>query len=307
MQFSFEPNGRFRRDEPLARHSSFKIGGKAQYFAEPLTRSDLSFLIDFAETQGMPWILIGNASNILFSDEGFDGLVISLKKFESQRVRIDGPLVRASAGVGLIQLAYSLAEHSLSGVEFVSTIPGTVGGGLVMNAGYSRKSGQINQLSDWVREVTVLGPDGMPLVLNRDEIDFNYRSSSLAGQIVIEAVFNLKPAPREEILRELKANTEYRSSVHPLNLPSAGSVFKNPKNSGFTAGQMIDRAGLRGRRIGGAEISEKHGNFIVNIGQARAKDVLELIEIAKVSVRKKFGVDLELEVKYISSEAPLSV
>ena len=307
MQFSFEPNGRFRREESLARHSSFKIGGKAQYFAEPPARSDLSFLIDFAETQGMPWILIGNASNILFSDEGFDGLVISLKKFESHRVKIDGSLVRVSAGVGLIPLARTLAEHSLSGLEFVSTIPGTVGGGLVMNAGYSRKRGVTNQLSDWVLEVTVLGPDGMPLVLKRDEIDFNYRSSSLAGQIVIEGVFNLKPASREEALLELKANIDYRSSVQPLTLPSAGSVFKNPKNAEFTAGQMIDRAGLRGHRIGDAQISEKHGNFIVNLGQARAFDVLNLIEIAKASVRKKFGVDLELEVKYISSEAPLSV
>lgn len=307
MQFSFEPNGRFRREEPLARHSSFKIGGKAQYFAEPPARSDLSFLIDFAERQGMPWILIGNASNILFSDDGFEGLVISLKKFESHRVKIEGQMVRVSAGVGLVPLANTLAEQGLSGLEFVSTIPGTVGGGLVMNAGYSRKSGKTNQLSDWVREVTVLGRDGMPLVLKRDEIDFHYRSSSLAGQIVIEAVFDLQPSSREEVFRELRANNVYRSSVQPLDVPSAGSVFKNPKNAEYTAGQMIDLAGLRGYRIGGAQISEKHGNFIVNIGQARAQDVLNLIEIAKASVRKKFKVELELEVKYVSSEAPLSV
>lgn len=307
MQFSFEPNGRFRREEPLARHSSFKIGGRAQYFAEPPVRSELSFLIECAEKQGIPWILIGNASNILFSDEGFEGLVISLKKFESHRVKIDGQLARVSAGVGLVPLARTLAEHSLGGLEFVSTIPGTLGGGLVMNAGYSRKSGKTNQLSDWVREVTVLDRDGMPLVLKRDEIEFGYRSSSLAGQIVIEAVLELQPSSREEALRELKANIDYRSSVQPLALPSAGSVFKNPKDAEFTAGQMIDRAGLRGYRIGDAQISEKHGNFIVNLGQARAHDVLNLIEIAKASVRKKFQVELELEVKYISSEAPLSV
>lgn len=307
MQFSFEPNGKFRRQEPLARHSSFRIGGKAQYFAEPLTRSDLSFLISEVEAQGMPWLLIGNASNILFSDEGFDGLVISLKKYELHRVRIDGPLVRASAGVGLIQLAHTLADHSLGGLEFISTIPGTVGGALVMNAGYSRHPGKSNQIADWIEEVVVLGPDGMPQTLKPEDIDFQYRMSSLAGQIVVEATFRLRPMPREEVLRELKANIEYRSSVQPLNYPSAGSVFKNPKNIEFTAGQLIDRSGLRGCRIGDAQISEKHGNFIINLGQARARDVLELIDLAKDKVREKFDVELELEVKYISSEAPLSV
>ncbi len=307
MPFLFEPNGKFRQQEPLARHSSFRIGGKAQYFAEPLTRSDLSFLISEVEAQGMPWILIGNASNILFSDEGFDGLVISLKKLELHRIKIDGPLVKASAGVGLIQLAHTLAEHSLGGMEFVSTIPGTVGGGLVMNAGYSRHPGKTNQISDWIEEVVILGPDGMPQALKPEDIDFQYRSSSLAGQVVVEATFRLRSVPREEALRELKANIDYRTGVQPLNYPSAGSVFKNPKNIEFTAGQLIDRCGLRGCRVGDAQISEKHGNFIVNLGQARARDVLELIEIAKDRVKEKFGTELELEVKYISSEAPLSV
>lgn len=307
MQFLFEPNGKFRHQEPLARHSSFRIGGKAQYFAEPLTRSDLSLLIEWARVEGMPWILIGNASNILFSDEGFDGLVISLKKLELHRVRIDGPLVRASAGVGLIQLAHTLAEHSLGGLEFTSTIPGTVGGALVMNAGYSRHFGKTNQISDWVEEVVVLGPDGMPHALRPEDIDFQYRSSSLAGQVVVEATFRLRRMPREEVLRELKANIDYRSGVQPLNYPSAGSVFKNPKNFEFTAGKMIELAGLRGLRIGDAQISEKHGNFIVNLSQAKAWEVMELIEIAKDRVKEKFGVQLELEVKYISNEAPLSV
>ncbi len=306
MNFPSEICGKIRRDEPLAQHSSFKIGGKAFYFAEPETCEDLSCLMDFAEKESLSWILIGNASNILFSDDGFDGLVISLKKFELNRLTVEGPYVHVSAGMGLIPLTYYLADHALGGLEFVSTIPGTVGGALVMNAGYSRYAGKLNQVADWVQEVKILDRSGNLKHLKRGEIDFGYRTSNLEGQIVVEATFKLQLASREEVWKEIKANLAYREGVQPLRYPSAGSVFKNPKGVEWTAGKLIDHAGLRGFRIGDAQISEKHSNFIVNLGKAKAREVLNLIALAQDKVKQRFGVGLELEVKYISSALALS-
>lgn len=306
MDFSFGWNEKIRRDELLANHSSFKIGGRALYFAEPQTREDLSYLIHFSEKESLPWILIGNASNILFSDQGFQGLVISLKKFELNQLMIEGPYLRVSAGVSLIPLAYYLAAHSLGGLEFVSTIPGTVGGALVMNAGYSRHSGKLNQIADWVEEVVTLDTDGSFKCQKKEDVSFGYRSSSLMGRVVVEATFKLQPAPREEVWRELRANLAYREGVQPLRYPSAGSVFKNPQSVETTAGKLIDHAGLRGFRIGDAQISEKHGNFIINLGRAKAREVLDLIALAQAKVKEKFGIGLELEVKCVPSEMALS-
>lgn len=300
MLFDFREN--IRKNEPLAGHSTFRIGGTAAFYAEPETREHLYEAIQFARKKSLPWLLIGNASNILFSDEPFDGLVISLKKFETDRFSVENkPYVQTSAGIGLPTLASWLAMQGLSGLEFVSTIPGTVGGALAMNAGYTRVQ-RLNAIGDWVHEVTVMDLKGGVRVLRRDQIDFGYRSSSLKGQIVLDATFKLNSARPEDIFREIQANQTHRQNIQPLELPSAGSVFKNPSGSA-SAGQLIDRAGLKGLQIGDAEISRKHGNFIVNRGRARAGEVLDLVRIARDKVGDLFGVLLELEIKYISNRS----
>lgn len=291
-----------RLHEPLSRHSTFEIGGPALYFAEPRNLGDLREVLHQAQSRGEPWMVIGKASNILFSDEGFQGWVLTLRAFEPDQVIIEKPYVRVSAGVGLMDVSYRSADHGLSGLEFLSTIPGTVGGGLAMNAGYSRHEGRLNQMADWVDEVQVLRRDGFVARLKRNDIHFHYRASSLIDSIVLEATFKLEPRPCEEVWQEMKANLEYRRRVQPLRYPSAGSVFKNPPGISLTAGKLIALSGCLGLRAGDAQISEKHGNFIVNVGQARARDVLELIEISRARVKQTFGVELELEVKYISSE-----
>ena len=308
MLFPFGFDGQIRQHESLARHSSFKIGGETLYFAEPLTQEDLVSHLEFVDREDMPCLLIGNASNILFADEDFEGLVIALNKFELNRLHLEDQYVTVSAGMGLIWLAHILADHSLGGMEFMSTIPGTVGGALVMNAGVSPYAGKLHQMADWVVEIKTLGRDGFVKTLKREDIAFQYRSSNLEGQVILEATFKLEFCPCEDTKRELRANLQYRESVQELRYPSAGSIFKNPKGVEMTAGKLIDLVGLRGLRIGGAQISEKHGNFIVNLGNAKAGEVLELIAVAKEKVKEKFGVDLELEVKYISGEMmPLSI
>lgn len=289
-----------RENEPLSLHTTFKIGGPARYFSLPKNRAELAHVLKWAAREGLPWMLLGNGSNMLFPDKGYAGVIISLKEFAADFLQVEGTRVRVSAGMGLIRLANLLAENNLSGMEFISTIPGTVGGGLAMNAGYSRAAGKKNELSDFLISAEVLNADGSFTVIEKKDMIFSYRKSSLAGKTIIEAVFELESRPKEEILNEIRANSEYRRSVQDLKSPSAGSVFKNPEKGGMSAGKLIDAAGLRGQRSGGAEISEKHANFIVNRGQATAEDVIALIRLAQKTVKEKFNVDLELEIKVIT-------
>jgi len=307
MNIPPEWDGLISEQEPLSRHSTFKIGGPALFFSQPKTCSELEKLLRYSRQEGIPWLLIGNGSNILFSDQPFEGLVISLAGYEPDLFEVSGTRVRVSAGMSLPRLAQLLARHSLGGMEFIGTIPGTVGGALAMNAGYSRKADRPNQIGDFVKCVKLLSPYGGFEELDRSSIRFGYRSSSLGGKIILEACFELFLRPADEILKELKEDQEYRAGTQDLQHPSAGSVFKNPSGGELSAGKMIDRTGLRGFRIGNAQISEKHANFIVNLGGANAAEVLSLVSIARETVKRKFGVELELEIKYISNEAPVQV
>lgn len=296
------PNGfgtAIQHSVPLCRFSTLQIGGPAAYFAEPDTRDTLLPLIEFQKQENLPLLVIGRGSNILFSDEGFPGLVISLRKFELERIQLhpDG-LVKVSAGMSLFRLSALCQEQGMSGLEFICHIPGTVGGACAMNAGFGRAGSNYQEIKDVLQSVTVLDLSAGKLrVINRSEINFQYRKSSLDREIVLDATFQLKPATREAVRDEVKANFSYRNSVQDLRYPSAGSVFKNPKKPAESAGKLIDRAGLRGTRIGGAMISEKHGNFILNVGNAKAADVLQLIDVAKTRVLEQFGIELEPEVK----------
>ena len=246
-------------------------------------------------------MVVGRGSNVLFPDNGFPGLVISLQKFETDKVYFghDGK-VKASAGVSLFRLSALCQERGVSGLEFVCHIPGTVGGAVWMNAGFGRPDRPYREIKDVLESITTLGPDGKLHIFARGDIEFGYRQSNLNDYLVLDATFCVSPSTTEKVRADVKANFTYRNTVQDLRYPSVGSVFKNPKKQmSLSSGKLIEKVGLKGFRIGGAMISEKHGNFILNVGQAKAADVLGLIGLAQARVRESFGVDLEPEVKII--------
>ncbi|MBL7073893.1 UDP-N-acetylmuramate dehydrogenase [candidate division KSB1 bacterium] len=279
-------------DEPLADHTSYGIGGKADLYLVPEDETDLENLFRFVHGRKIPWFVIGNGTNLLVSDRGFRGFVVDLKK-GWDRIVVEGQGVRVGAGVGLEKLTSFCARKNLKGLEFLAGIPGTVGGAIIMNAG---AFGQ--EISHKLRTVTAMVPDGRIEVLKKDEIGFGYRQSgTLRKNIMLEACFGLEPGEKELINQRMRQLLKERRQRQPLSLPSAGSVFKSPIDR--PAGQLIEEAGLKGIRIGDAMVSKKHANFIVNLARARAEDVLALIEEVKGRVKNRFGVELELEIKLI--------
>ncbi|MBI2167095.1 MAG: UDP-N-acetylmuramate dehydrogenase [Candidatus Omnitrophica bacterium] len=294
-----------RFDVSLARYSTFQIGGPARYFAEPTTSEELELLLQFARQEKIPFLAIGKGSNLLFPDEGFPGLVATLIHFEPERIVFDKTnyTVTVSSGIHLYRLALAARDQGFGGLEFLSHIPGTVGGALVMNAGFSRFPGRKMEIGDFVQEVSALTPAGEAVRLGRESLEFSYRKSNLEGLVLLGAQLKLFPRDREEIQKEIQANFSYRNKVQDVRYPSVGSVFKNPPGDSGSAGQLIDRAGLKGKRIGGAMISPRHANFIVNVGGARATDVLRLIELVQEKVSELFGVRLEPEVRLLRNWA----
>lgn len=292
-----------RSDVSLSRYSTFQIGGPACFFSEPSTVDELQGLLDFARAEELPFLVIGKGSNVLFPDEGFQGLVVTLIHLEPHSLVFDQAKesVTASAGVNLYRLALAARDAGLGGVEFLSHIPGTLGGALVMNAGFSRFPGRKMEIGDLVEEVTVLGPEGELRRLSREELRFAYRKTNLEGLIVVEARLKLSRAKPEAIQAEIRASFEYRNRVQDLRYPSAGSVFKNAEGKQDSSGQLIEKVGLKGKRIGGAMISDRHANFMVNVGGARASDILELISLAQKKVFETFEVRLEPEIRIIKS------
>jgi len=289
------------RDEPMKKHTTFRIGGPADYYAEP-DMSRISKLIEIAKACDMPVTVIGNGSNLLVGDKGIRGLVIGIGKGMSE-IEVTEAVAQdftaqdnchiITAGAGAI-LAAVAAEASLSGLEFASGIPGSVGGAVVMNAGAYG-----GEIKDVLIDATVLTADGELKTVTRDELDLSYRHSIVPekGYIVLSARFRLTPKPKDEIksyMAELRAK---RVEKQPLEYPSAGSTFKRPE--GYFAGKLIMDAGLRGYSVGDAQVSQKHCGFVVNKGEAAAADVLTLIKDVQETVLKQFGVKLEPEVKMI--------
>lgn len=292
------------QDEPMKKHTTFRIGGPADYYAEPDV-SQISKLIEIAKACDMPVTVIGNGSNLLVGDKGIRGLVIGIGKGLSEidvteavaqqsTVQGNGHVITAGAGAILAAVAAKAAEASLSGLEFASGIPGSVGGAVVMNAGAYG-----GEIKDVLIDATVLTAEGELKTVTRDELDLSYRHSIVPekGYIVLSARFMLTPKPQDEIkayMAELRAK---RVEKQPLEYPSAGSTFKRPE--GYFAGKLIMDAGLRGYSVGDAQVSGKHCGFVVNKGEATAADVLTLIKDVQETVLKQFGVKLEPEVKMI--------
>lgn len=284
-------SGPVKCHEPLSRHTSFRIGGPADLYLQPRTTAELISTLTLLREKGIPYFLLGSGTNVLVTDSGFRGAVISLDGDFAQ-FTYESTIVTSGAAVPLARLAGDACDRSLSGLEFATGIPGSVGGALFMNAGaHGRATGDI------LLDAEILDHTLSLHTFRAEELQLSYRASGIAtGAIVCFARFSLSPGKREDIQRKRQEFFDFRRSRQPRQ-PNAGSIFKNPPQD--AAGRLIDAAGLRGHRSGGAKISELHANFIVNCGNATATDVLTLIELAKEIVHKKFGISLALEIQVL--------
>jgi len=285
-----------QRDISLAQYTTFKIGGPARYFFAAKTKKDIIKAVGFAQSKKLPYFILGGGSNLLVSDKGFKGLVI---KINNKQIKADGNNIFAQAGVSLSDLIKLSLEKSLTGLEWAAGIPGTIGGAIYGNAGSQRGGPSI---SDIVEEVILLNPDGQLMTVDKKWFKFDYRQSRLKNipegerPVILSAVLRLRKGNAQEIRRTIKERLVIRKKHIPEE-PSAGCIFKNPPNQ--SARQLIEQAGLKEKRIGQARISEKQANFIINLGGARAKDVLRLIELIKKTIREKFKIELEEEIQYL--------
>jgi len=280
-------------NELLKNHISFKVGGKADYLIEPSNIEMLIEVINFLKNNKLNYFIMGNGSNLLAKDEGYRGIIVKISS-KLNNVKIIDNIVEAESGVLLSTLSKLIAENSLEGFEFASGIPGTLGGGIFMNAG-----AYDGEIKDVIEEVTIIDENGNLQVLNKNELELSYRSSIFQKKdyVILKAKLKFKIGDESEIKSKINELTKKRVSKQPLNLPSAGSTFKRP--DGYYAAKLIDDAGLRGMRYKDAMVSEKHCGFIVNVGEANADDILTLIDIVKKTVNDKFSVMLEREVRII--------
>jgi len=285
-----------RIDEPMCNHTSFRIGGPADIMVWPTSIGEVQQVLRFIRGRRVPVYVMGNGSNLLVRDGGYRGVIIKLAENFSQ-ITVEGTKLRAQVGASLAKLAGRACLAGLGGLEFASGIPGTLGGAIAMNAGAYG-----GEMADVLREVTCCDFDGNLYRFSRDELELGYRTSRVRreGYIALEALLELIPEKPTVIRAKMKELNRRRREKQPLHLPSAGSTFKRPP--GHYAGKLIDDAGLRGYTHGRAQVSEQHCGFVVNLGGATAKEVLELIEIVRQRVWEKFRVGLELEVQVIGED-----
>ena len=278
-------------DEPMSRHTTFRVGGPADFFVTPKAKEEVRDVIRICKEAGMPYYIIGNGSNLLVSDAGYRGVIVQIYK-EMNEVKVEGDLVKAQAGALLSGIAAKALGAELSGFEFASGIPGTIGGACVMNAGAYG-----GEMKDVLESVTVLTGEGKII-----ELELGYRTSVIAkkGYIVLGAVLKLERGDGEKIKTYMDELKEKRVTKQPLEYPSAGSTFKRPE--GYFAGKLIEDAGLRGFQVGGAQVSEKHCGFVINRDHATAADIMELMRQVQIRVKENSGVDLEPEVKRLGDE-----
>ncbi len=281
-------------DEPLKNHTTFKIGGPARYFVEAANKKEIQNLWNFTHNEGLPLFVLGRGSNILVSDRGFDGVVVCLTGEFKDFIFQSEKLV-AGCGVSLAKIVNECVQRSLSGIEYLAGIPGTLGGAIVGNAGSSDV-----WIEDIINSVKAIDENGQIVEILKKDILFRYRGTDLGKKVLLESALNLKKSTKNDIVKKIKENTDRRFESQPIESWNAGSIFKNPK--GDYAGRLIEQAGLKGLKFGGAQVSEKHANFIINSGDAKSSDVLELIKVVRHNVKEKFGLDLELEIKLIGEK-----
>ncbi|SDH91045.1 UDP-N-acetylmuramate dehydrogenase [Alteribacillus bidgolensis] len=283
--------------EPLSKHTTWKIGGPADIFIEPDGIDGLVKTMEIINKNNLPWRAIGRGSNLLVDDDGVEGAVIKLGQNISH-LEIEGETLRVGGGYSFIKLATIISKEGLSGLEFAGGIPGTVGGAVFMNAGAHG-----SDMSNILIEARVLFPDGRLEWVNNEDMNFSYRTSRLQKEkgICVEAKLQMKQGDKKSIVEEMQGHKSYRRETQPWNYPCAGSVFRNPLPD--HAGALIEKAGLKGYQVGGAQISELHGNFIVNVNEAKAADVLAIIKHVQDTIRDRYQVDMNTEVELVKRQA----
>jgi UDP-N-acetylmuramate dehydrogenase len=286
-------NGKIVFNEPMKNHTSLLIGGPAKIMVFPRNEDDLKCLLHFANKNGIQFVVVGNGTKLLVGDKGIDGIVVKMCGCFDD-VQVKGATMTAGAGCLLPRVSKLAADQGLSGLEFAIGIPGTVGGGVFMNAGAHGSS-----ISEILASVTAMGSDGKIYDFSREEVDYGFRRSSFQNSdlVILRANLNLKKSNPEVIKEKMQQYAQWRKTNQPLEWPNAGCVFKNP--SDMSAGKLIDMAGLKGMRIGDARISEKHANFILNTGNATASDVLTLMSIIEEKIRQNSGIKLETEIRLL--------
>lgn len=286
-------NERVLFDEPMSSHTTFRIGGPAEVFAMPENYEQIGAVLKLCDQEQLPYFVLGNGSNLLVSDSGYRGIIIQMDR-NMEEIRLEGNEIHACAGALLSSIAVAARNASLTGFEFAGGIPGTLGGAVVMNAGAYG-----GELKDVLKEAVVMDREGKIFTIPVEELEMEYRTSVIktAGYLVLEAVIALEKGDPEKIRATMKDLSDRRTEKQPLDCPSAGSTFKRPE--GYFAGKLIMDSGLRGYRIGGAQVSEKHCGFVINAGGATAKDVRALMDHVIRTVQEKYGVTLEPEVKFL--------
>ena len=282
-----------KKDEPMKSHTTFRVGGPADYFVTPQTAEEVAKVIEACTQEKVPYYIVGNGSNLLVSDKGYEGVIIQIYK-QMNQVKVEGAQIHAQAGALLSMIAKRALDAELTGFEFAAGIPGTLGGACVMNAGAYG-----GEMKDVLKSVTVLTDKGEVKTLAKEELELGYRTSVIAkkGYIVLEAVLELQKGEKEKIQAVMDDLKERRVTKQPLEYPSAGSTFKRPE--GYFAGKLIQDAGLKGYRSGDVMVSEKHSGFVVNVGKGTYRDAMRVIEHVQRAVYEQFGVELELEVKRV--------
>jgi UDP-N-acetylmuramate dehydrogenase len=286
--------GKVKVNEPLANHTTIKIGGPADLFVEPSSIDNLEKVMDLVIEEQIPWRAIGRGSNLLVSDQGIEGVVIKLGA-GIDHLEIKDQEITVGGGHSIVSLSTIMSKKGFSGLEFASGIPGSVGGAVYMNAGAHG-----SDISKILKKARILFEDGTISWLDNEEMEFSYRTSVLQKKkpgIVLEAVLILKEGEKSKIVAEMQKNKDYRKDTQPYNFPCAGSIFRNPLPN--YAGKLIEVAGLKGYSMGGAKISEMHGNFIINAGNATAQDVLNLIQHVKNTIFELYEIHMETEVEII--------
>lgn len=283
-----------RKEEPMSRHTTFRVGGPAAFYLIPETTDEVAEAFDFAKQKALPVYVIGKGSNLLVADKGYEGVIVEIGKGLSEITCLPDGTVEAQAGISLASMSSVLAEKGVDGFAFASGIPGTLGGAVTMNAGAYG-----SEIRDCIESATVLTGEGAILVIKKEELELGYRSSVIQKKpyTVLGARFSFAQGKPDEIYAKMRELNAKRREKQPLEFPSAGSTFKRPQ--GDFAGRLIEEAGLRGYRIGDAQVSEKHCGFVINRGHATAGEIYQLMHDVRERVRERFSVELEPEVRMI--------
>lgn len=293
--------GKVLHDEPMAKHTSFCIGGPADIWVEPADIDDLKNCIRLSRERNIPLFIIGSGTNLLVKDEGIRGIVVNMFTHSLKKIDCDERGVSATSSISLKELLSFCLMKGFGGLEFLSGIPGTVGGAVVTNAGarHYHAREKWHSIGDFIEGIKIMDHSGEIVTLDKKDLNFGYRESNLSGTMLLEVRFALSRASQEDILNGYRKFLEIKKKTQELGIPSSGCIFKNPPDCEKTAAQLIDECGLKDARIGGAAVSRKHANYIINTGRAHSKSVIALIDMISLKIKEKFGIELSLEINIV--------